>query len=202
MKIIGLTGSIAMGKSTAAGLFRELGFPVFDADQAVHTLYAEGGAAVSEIARAFPQAVIDGVVDRKILSRIVTCDPDAIHRLETIVHPLVRQLEREFVLQSRKSGEKLIVLDLPLLFETGRDHEMDAVIVVSTTADIQKRRALERPDMSAEKLDTILANQMPDMEKRRRADFVIDTGVSVDHARDQLRSVIEKLLSNSTTIEL
>jgi len=174
--VLGLTGSIGMGKSTAAAMLRRLGCPVHDADAAVHRLYGVGGAAVAPIAAAFPQAVVDGAVDRAVLSRLVLGDAEALKRLEAIVHPLARADADAFLAEARARGCPLAVLDIPLLFETGGEHRVDKVLVVSAPPEVQRARVLARPGMSPEKLDAILARQLPDAEKRRRADFVVETG--------------------------
>jgi dephospho-CoA kinase len=191
--ILGLTGSIGMGKSTTAGLFREAGVPVQDADQVVAELYARDGAAVGPVGDAFPGVVSDGAVDRAALSRRVLGDPDALRRLEAIVHPLVRA-ERGRFLEAAKDAD-VVVFDVPLLLETGVDRDVVAVVVVSAPEAVQRERVLERPDMTETKLAQILARQMPDAEKRARADFVIDTGRGIEVAREQVRTVLEKVRS-------
>lgn len=173
MVVIGLTGSIGMGKSAAAAMLRRLGVPVYDADAAVHALYAKGGAAVAPVGAAFPGAVRDGAVDRAALSRLLVADPAGVKRLEAIVHPLARRLQRRFLASAALRRARASVLDIPLLFETGGDRLCDVVFVVSAPAFLQRQRVLARPGMSAEKLALILARQMPDGEKRRRADAVI-----------------------------
>lgn len=192
MRILGLTGSIGMGKSTAANTFRRLGVPVFDADAAVHRLQARGGRAVGPIRAAFPDAIRDGAVDREALRRAVLGDPAALKRLEGIVHPLVRAEERRFLGAARRQGRRLVVLDIPLLFETGGEARCDAVVVVSAPAPVQRARVLRRGGMTPERLDAILARQTPDAEKRRRADFVIRTGLSHAHARRDIRRLLER----------
>jgi dephospho-CoA kinase len=191
--ILGLTGSIGMGKSTTAGLFREAGVPVQDSDQVVSELYARSGAAVGPVDAAFPGVIRDGAVDRAALGKRVLSDPQALQRLEAIVHPLVRA-ERERFLQSAK-GADVVVFDVPLLLETGIDRDVDAVVVVSASEAVQRQRVLERPDMTETKLAQILARQMPDAEKRARAHFVIDTGRGIDAAREQVRAVLEQVRS-------
>jgi dephospho-CoA kinase len=188
MKVIGLTGSIGMGKSTAAGFFRARGVPVHDADAAVHRLYA--GRAVPLVAAAFPAAVADGAVDRAALGRRVLGDAEALARLEAIVHPLVREEERAFLGRAAAVGAGLAVLDIPLLFETGRERDCDLVCVVSAPPEAQRDRVLARPGMSEEKLAGVLARQMPDAEKRRRAHVVIDSGRELDAARRQVDDVL------------
>jgi dephospho-CoA kinase len=189
--VIGLTGSIGMGKSTTAKMFAEEGIPVNDADQVVHELYA--GEAVPLIAEDFPEAIVDGRVDRQILSGTLAKNPDKLKHLEAIVHPLVRAKEREFVEAAKRQGRDLVVLDIPLLFEAGRAEDIDAIVVVSCDADEQRRRVLARPNMSVEKFEFILSRQMPDAEKRRRADYIVDTGHGMDAARKQVRSIIAAL---------
>jgi dephospho-CoA kinase len=188
MFVLGLTGSVGMGKSTAAGFFAEEGVPVHDADAAVHRLYA--GEAAALIEAAFPATTVDGAVDRTRLAQRVLGDSAALKRLEAIVHPLVQASERRFLAEAEARGEKVVLLDIPLLFETGGDERVDAVVVVSAPPEVQRARVLERPGMTAEKLDAILAQQMPDAEKRRRADFVVDTSRSFDAARAQVRAVL------------
>jgi dephospho-CoA kinase len=188
MFVLGLTGSVGMGKSTAAGFFAEEGVPVHDADAAVHRLYA--GEAAPLIEAAFPATTVDGAVDRTRLAQRVLGDSAALKRLEAIVHPLVQASERRFLAEAEARGEKVVLLDIPLLFETGGDERVDAVVVVSAPPEVQRARVLERPGMTAEKLDAILAQQMPDAEKRRRADFVVDTSRSFDAARAQVRAVL------------
>lgn len=188
MIVIGLTGSIGMGKSTTAALFAEEGIPVNDADQVVHDLYR--GEAVAPIAALFPDAVSDGVVDRKTLSENLAKNPAKFKELEAIVHPLVRARERRFLDEARAAGAEIVVLDIPLLFETGGADRVDRIVVVSCDPEIQRRRVLERPGMTAEKFEMILKRQLPDAEKRARADFVIDTGHGIEAARGRVRDVI------------
>ncbi len=194
MFVVGLTGSIAMGKSTAARFFAEEGVPVHDADAAVHRVYsgktAEAAAAVAVIEREFPGTTSAGRVDRKKLGERVIGDAAAIKRLEAIIHPLVRLSERRFLAEAHSAGAEIVVLDIPLLYETGADKRVDAVVVVSAPPDVQRARVLERPGMTVEKLDAILAQQMPDAEKRARADFVVDSSGSFDSARDQVRAIL------------
>ncbi|MFO0994319.1 MAG: dephospho-CoA kinase [Hyphomicrobiales bacterium] len=197
MKVIGLTGSIAMGKSETARLFAELGVPVFDSDAAVHVLYAKDGDAVAPLRKAFPQAVIDGAVDRKRLSEILTREPQRLGELEAVVHPLVRRAQEQFLAEHRAKGTAFVLLDIPLLFETQREKDVDIIVVVSAPADVQRERALARPGMTVEKLETILARQMPDAEKRRRADFIVDGARGLDHARAQVRHILDTLAAGS-----
>jgi dephospho-CoA kinase len=188
MKVLGLTGSIGMGKSTTAGLFAELGVPVYDADAAVHALYER--EAVSAIEAAFPGTVVEGRVDRKRLAARVVNDPEAMARLEGIVHPLVRAAERAFVAAAEQSGAKVAVLDVPLLFETGGDRRVDAVVVVSAPAAMQRERLLAREGMTPDKLDALLARQMPDEQKRARADFVVDSSRGIEPVRARIREIL------------
>ena len=189
MFILGLTGSIGMGKSATAKMFAEEGVPVHDADAAVHRLYE--GEAVPLIEAAFPGTARGGKIDREELGRRVLGDAAAIKRLEEIVHPLVRRTEERFLADAERAGAAVAVLDIPLLFETGGDKRCDAVVVVSAPADVQRARAFERPGMSDNKFTAILAKQMPDAEKRRRADFVVDTSRGFDAARAQVRDILK-----------
>jgi dephospho-CoA kinase len=191
--ILGLTGSIGMGKSTTAAMLRDEGVPVYDSDAAVHELYAKGGKAVGPVGAAFPAAVRDGAIDRAVLGNLVLGDPEALKKLESIVHPLVRETQATFVRKHHAAGAPAVVLDIPLLFETGADQIVDAVIVVTAPAAMQRQRILARPGMTEEKLDQVLARQMPDAEKREKADFVINTEFGLEDARDQVRAVLAVL---------
>lgn len=191
MWVLGLTGSIGMGKSATARMFRALGVPVHDADASVHALYR--GAAVGPVEAAFPGVARDGVIDRVALGARVLGDAEAMKRLEAIVHPLVREAETAFLTKARESGAGLAVLDIPLLFETGGDRRVDAVAVVSASKDVQRERVLAREGMTDEKFATILAKQMPDAEKRRRAHFVIDTGRGFAAAAHQVEGIVRAL---------
>ncbi len=193
MKVIGLTGGIGMGKSTAAGAFRRAGIPVFDADAAVHRLQAPGGRALRPIAAAFPGSVRDGVLDRAVLRNAVLGHPEALRRLEVILHPMVRADERAFLARARRAGKRIAVLDIPLLFETGGDKRVDQVVVVSAPPAVQRYRVGRRRQMGPAAIAAIIARQMPDAEKRRRADVVIRTGLSRRHALRALQRLIEKL---------
>jgi dephospho-CoA kinase len=193
MIIIGLTGSIGMGKSTVAAMFAEEGAPAFSSDTAVHELYAPGGAGVAPVEAAFPGVTKDGAIDRVALSARVVGKPDEIKRLEAIVHPLVRQAQMQFLQHQRDAGAAFVVLDIPLLFEGGGAKFVDKTVVVSAPAEVQRTRVLARPGMSVEKFEAILALQMPDAEKRARADFVIDTSLSFDDTRAQVRAVLDAL---------
>jgi dephospho-CoA kinase len=188
MIVLGLTGSIGMGKTTTAALFREAGVPVYDADAAVHALYAVGGAAVTPVEAAFPGVVVEGEVDRRRLSERITADPSALGRLEAIVHPLVAA-ERAAFLESAK-GADVVVLDIPLLFETHVEGLVQAVVVVSAPEEVQRSRVLSRPGMTEEKLTTLLARQTPDAEKRRRADFVIETDAGLEAAGRRVAEIL------------
>lgn len=190
MILIGLTGSIGMGKSTTAAMFREAGVPVYDADAAVHALYAKGGAAVGPVGEAFPGVVKDGAVDREALRQRVLGDPEALKRLNAVVHPLVGLDRVGFFKSAEEAGADMVVLDIPLLFETGGDRNVDAVVVVSCGPDVQRDRVLAREGMSPERLAAILAQQTPDAEKRQRADFVVDTGHGLEAARAQVKDII------------
>jgi dephospho-CoA kinase len=191
MFVLGLTGSVGMGKSTTARFFAEAGVPVHDADAVVHRLYE--GEAVPLIEAAFPGATQHGKVDRAKLGERVLGDAEALHRLEAIVHPLVHEAERELIAQAQARGETVAVLDIPLLFETGGDERVDAVVVVSAPADVQSARVLDRPGMTLAKLEAILAKQMPDAEKRARADFVVDTSQGFDAVRAQVRAILGRV---------
>jgi dephospho-CoA kinase len=193
MKLVGLTGSIGMGKSTTARLFAEAGVPVYDADAAVHQLYAPGGAAVEPLEEEFGDVVVDGAIDRERLSAKVLGDPDAMKRLEAIVHPLVGASRVHFFEKARDAGADIVVLDIPLLFETRGEAAMGAVVVVSAPAEMQRERVLARPGMTTEKFEAILARQVPDAEKRARADFVIDTSQGLEAARAQVNEVLTTL---------
>ncbi|MFB2567175.1 dephospho-CoA kinase [Rhizobium sp. IMFF44] len=188
---IGLTGSIGMGKSTSAKLFAEAGIPVNDSDAVVHDLYS--GEAVPLVEAAFPGTTSSGKVDRQELSRKLAGDPSGFKRLETIVHPLVRERERQFLERQRKAGADMVMLDIPLLFETGADKRVDKIVVVSCDPQIQRERVLARPGMTEEKFNMILSRQTPDVEKRARADYVIDTGGSIEAAGEQVREIIADL---------
>lgn len=191
MIVLGLTGSIGMGKSTTAKMFVDAGVPVHDSDATVHRLYA--GKAAPLVEAAFPGTVIAGSVDRTELARRVLGNAAALKTLEAIVHPLVRADADAFLARHRAAGAPLVVLDIPLLFETGGRNRVDKVVVVTAPADIQRARVLARPDMSEEKLAAILAKQVPDAEKRRQADFVIDTGEGMDAARAAVGAIIAEL---------
>jgi len=188
MLLLGLTGSIGMGKSTTAKLFAEAGVPVYDADAAVHMLYE--GEAVPAIEAAFPGTTADGKVDRNKLSARVVQDPAAMQRLEQIVHPMLGASRQKFLDDAERSGAPVAVVDVPLLFETGGEKRVDAVVVVTTTPEIQRQRILARDNMTSEKLHAILARQLPDAEKRRRADFVVDTSHGLEPVRARIRDIL------------
>jgi len=191
MMIVGLTGSMAMGKSTAAEYLKRFDIPVFDSDGTVHAIYE--GEAVEAIDQAFPGVAEGGRVNRKTLGEAIAGDPAALARLEAIVHPLVRRKQRDFVLAEQARGADLVILDIPLLFESGADKLCDAVIVVSAPAQAQRERLAARKGMTPEKVDELLARQMPDAEKRARADFVVDTGGTIPQSRAQLDRIIATL---------
>ncbi len=193
--VLGLTGSIGMGKSTTAGLFRALGVPVHDADAAVHALYR--GAAAPLVEAAFPGTVREGVVDRRALGARVLGDPAALARLEAIVHPLVRAEEEAFLARAAAAGARLAVLDIPLLLESGGERRCDAVAVVTAPADVQRARVLARPGISEEALAAILARQVPDAEKRKKAHFLVDTSRGVPAAARQVRDIVRALAARS-----
>ena len=188
MFVLGLTGSIGMGKSTTARFFREAGVPVHDSDAVVHRLYE--GEAVAPVEAAFPGTVVDGKVDRARLSEKLVGNPDAIRRLEAIVHPLVRAVSHRFMQEQAARGARIVVLDIPLLFETGGEKNVDAVVVVSAPAAVQRARVLSRPGVTAERLDALLARQMPDAEKRAHAHFIVDSSRSFDAARAQVHGIV------------
>jgi dephospho-CoA kinase len=190
MIILGLTGSIGMGKSTTAKLFQEAGVPVYDGDAAVHKIYE--GEAAPAIEAAFPGTTADGKVDRNKLSAKVVHDPAAMKRLEQIVHPMLGASRQKFLHDAEQSGASVAVVDIPLLFETGGEKRVDAVVVVTTTPEIQRQRILERDNMTGEKLDALLARQLPDAEKRKRADFVVDTSHGLDPVRARIRDILDQ----------
>ncbi|WP_208437151.1 dephospho-CoA kinase [Bartonella taylorii] len=193
MKIIGLTGSIAMGKSTVANFFRQAGISVFNADEAVHQLY-EREPALSLIARTFPTVIENGKVNRLKLSEILMNNNEQLQTLEKVIHPLVKKKEKEFIDTARQKREKLVVLDIPLLFETKSEKRVDSVVVVSAPREIQKRRVMIRPNMNEKKFALINARQMSDEKKRERADFIIDTGKDLENTRQQVFCLIKSLL--------
>jgi dephospho-CoA kinase len=193
MIVIGLTGSIGMGKSETARMFAEQGVPVCESDAIVHRLYEKDGAAVAPVAAAFPDVRDDGGINREKLSRHLAANAEGFARLEAIVHPLVRAEQENFLKEARKRNVRLAVLDIPLLFETGRDRDVDRIVVVSAPAEVQRRRVLARPGMDEAKFAAVLARQLPDAEKRARADFIVDSAHGFDHARRQVRDIIAVL---------
>jgi dephospho-CoA kinase len=199
MIVLGLTGSIGMGKSTTTAMFAEMGALIWNADDAVHALYAKGGAAVAPVGEAFPGVVIDGAVDRSRLAGALGRDGDAFRRLEAIVHPLLVRGLLQALAAAEARGVRLAVLDIPLLFETGGDAAVDAVVVVTAPAAIQAERVLARPGMTRERFEAILARQLPDTEKRRRADFVIDTSLGLESARARVEEIVGMVLATGWT---
>lgn len=193
---IGLTGSIGMGKSTTAEMFAARGVPVHDADACVHALYE--GRAVPLIGDAFPRTIVDGKVDRTRLSKQVLGNPEAMKRLEEIVHPLVREEEQTFLDLARLDGHSVVLMDIPLLFETGGEDRVDVVVVVTADADIQRERVLSRDGMSEERFQAILQKQVPDAEKRKRADFLIDTGLGMEAADKRVGDILEQIRNRQT----
>jgi dephospho-CoA kinase len=193
MFVLGLTGSIGMGKTAAAKMLRRMGLPLHDADRAVHRLLAKGGAAVAAVETAFPGVIADGAVDRERLAARVFEDPAALKRLEGILHPAVRRTTRAFLDRQARAGRSLVVLDIPLLFETGGEALCDAVVVVTAPPFVQRDRVMGRRGMTPARFQTILTKQMPDREKRRRADFVVNTGLSKAATLRQLRAIVTLL---------
>jgi dephospho-CoA kinase len=193
MLLIGLTGSIGMGKSETAKMFARLGVPVYDADAAVHALYDIGGKAVAPIEAAFPGVEKDGRIDRPTLSKRVLGDPEALKKLESIIHPLVGLAQLDFLRKCDAEGKPMVILDIPLLFEKGGKDRVDVVVVVSAPKDMQRERVLARPGMTPEKLEAILAQQTPDDVKRAGADFVVDSSKGLEHAFQQVKSIIAAL---------
>lgn len=191
--IIGLTGSIAMGKSQTARLFAAEGVSVHDSDAVIQKLYAKGGGAAEAIAASFPESVSQGAVDKPALSARIASDPAALEKLEALVHPLVAADRDAFLAQAAAKGEKIVVLDMPLLFEAGRESGVDAVVVASAPAAIQRQRALARPGMTTEKFEKLLARQLPDVDKRAKAHFVVVTDKGLDHAQAQVRMILAEI---------
>jgi dephospho-CoA kinase len=192
MLLLGLTGSIGMGKSTTAKLFEEAGVPVYDADATVHKVYE--GEAAPAVEAAFPGSTVDGKVDRQKLSALVVANPEAMKRLETIVHPMLRSHQLKFLSDAEKSGAPVAVLDVPLLYETGGENRVDAVVVVTTAPDVQRERILARDNMTPDKLDAILARQLPDEEKRKRADFIVDTSHGLEPVRQRISEILREVV--------
>lgn len=199
MYLIGLTGSIGMGKSLTASLFHDEGVPCYDADAAVHALYEKGGAAVAPIGALVPEAIIDGRVDRAILGQHVLKDGDKLKALEAIVHPLAGQQQMQFLHDSEAANAPVVVLDIPLLLETGGEKFVDSVVVVSAPFEVQRSRVLARPGMSEERFNDILAKQVPDDEKRKSAAFIVDSSISVEDARGQVRAILDTLKGREGT---
>jgi dephospho-CoA kinase len=197
MKIVALTGSIGMGKSTTSAMFKDLGVPIWDADAAVHRLYSAGGAAVAPLQALIPDAIGPDGVDRAVLTSKILQDPALLKQIEAIVHPLVGKDRADFLADARSAGVPLVMVDVPLLFETGGQAYVDAVIVVSCPPDIQRARVLARPGMTEEKFESILARQTPDDVKRAKSDFVIDTGLGLDAAREQVGKVHAALMAKA-----
>lgn len=197
--LCGLTGSIGMGKSTVSAFFKQQGVPVLCADEVVHKLYSAGGAAVAPVGAAFPSAVVDGAIDRAALSKCVVGNEAAMKQLEGIVHPLVEQERKQFIAEHAAAGSPLLLFDIPLLFETQAQQGLDAVAVVSAPAEQQRQRVMARPGMTADKLEAILARQVPDAEKRRLADFVLDTGCSMQETEQQVLQLIAALQGRQGT---
>jgi len=193
MLLVGLTGSIGMGKSKSAELFEAEGLPVYDADASIHALYEKGGAAVAPLSEHFPEAIKDGAVDRTILGKLVLHDDEMMQKLESIVHPLAGKMQKDFLETQEAAGRKAVILDIPLLLEKKAEGLVDVVVVVSTTPEVQKQRVLERSGMTEEKFHSILSKQMPDAEKREKADFVVDSTISVADAHRQIRGIIRRL---------
>ncbi|HEY2035125.1 MAG TPA: dephospho-CoA kinase, partial [Rhizomicrobium sp.] len=191
--LIGLTGSIGMGKSETAKMFARMGIPVNDSDANVHALYEPGGAAVPEIEKTFPGTVHDGRVDRTLLTKALAADLSGFKKLEAIVHPLVAKTQTDFLAKAEAAGADMVVLDIPLLFETGSHARMDAVVVVSAPSHIQRKRVLERPGMTEDKLDQILSRQTPNEEKRAKAHFVVETDKGLDQAFEQVQAIVKTL---------
>ncbi len=191
MIVLGLTGSAAMGKSTTARMFAEENVPVFDADAVVHRLYS--GEASALIEREFPGSVVNGKVDRDKLGAQVLGNPEALARLESLIHPLVREARARFMRETGRMGSDIVVFDIPLMFETGAEKEVDAVVVVSAPAELQRKRMFERPGMTEEKFAAILKRQMPDSEKRNRADFIVDSSHGLESARSQVRAILDEI---------
>jgi dephospho-CoA kinase len=197
MKIVALTGSIGMGKSTTSAMFRDLGVPIWDADAAVHRLYAQDGAAIPPLKALIPEAIGADGVDRNTLTHKILQDPGLLKQIEAIVHPLVGKDRADFLAAAREQGASLVLVDVPLLFETGGEAYVDAVIVVSCPPEMQRARVLARPGMTEEKFASILARQTPDDVKRARSDFVIDTGLGLDAAREQVGKVHAALMDTA-----
>lgn len=198
MIIVGLTGSIGMGKSTTAAMFRDAGCPVFDADAAVHSLYAPGGKAVPLIRAVFPDAVKDRAVDRKVLGVHMRSDPLNLPVLESFIHPMVGELRAKFLEKASSSGADIVIFDIPLLFETGVDKRVDKIVVVTAPVDVQRERVLARPGMSEELFTSLLSRQTPDSEKRQKADYLVFTDRGLESARKQVQSILDAIRTEQT----
>ena len=194
MKIIGLTGSIGMGKTTTALMFADEGCPVFDADAAVHQLYAAGGRAVPLLRAVFPDVITDGAVNRKRLGDHIRADKLNLKVLESFIHPWVRDLRAEFLVEAKTSGAGAVVFDIPLLFETGGDKSVDAVVVVTASEKVQRQRVMAREGMTKAMFEMILAKQIPDAEKRKRADYIVNTDEGMEAARAQVKEILDRIL--------
>lgn len=197
MLIIGLTGSIAMGKSTIAAMLEQNGIPIISADKIVHDLYRE--EAVPLIEKAFPGSSENGQVNREKLLKLILKEEEGFKKLENLIHPLVRQKEWEFIKEKKNKGSEIIAIEIPLLFETGADKILDAVLLASASADVQKQRVMQRPGMTEEKFKTLLSKQMPDAEKREKADYIVDTSCSLEETEDQLKEIIVSLKQQQPT---
>lgn len=195
MKIIGLTGSIGMGKTTTANMFADLGCPVFNADQAVHDLYSAGGKAVPLIRAVFPDAIKNGSVDRPVLGQHMRADPLNLKVLESFIHPWVGEMRAAFITQARADKAKAVVFDVPLLFETGGEKSVDAVVVVTAPASVQRARVMARQGMTKELFESLLSRQLPDAEKRARADYIISTDQGLEFAREQVQETLKTILA-------
>ncbi|HPE31716.1 MAG TPA: dephospho-CoA kinase [Parvularculaceae bacterium] len=200
MIVVGLTGSIGMGKSTVLKMFEALGAAAWNADDAVHRLYAKGAAGALAVAKDFPEAIVDGAVDREKLAALVLGNPEKLRRLEEIVHPLVSDDRADFLARAESDHVDIVMLDIPLLFEKSYEEMFDAIVVVSAPADVQRARVLARPGMTEAKFEAILAQQTPDAEKRARADYVIDTGLPLEETKAQVEGVMSELKRLSATL--
>lgn len=199
MIVLGVTGSIGMGKSTVSNMLKEMGIPVHDADATVHKLLAAGGAGVAPVAQLFPESLAQdangqGYIDRKVLGQIVFADAEKKKALEQILHPMVQQDSAAFRADMEQKGHKLVVFDIPLLYETGGQRRVDSVLVVTAPADVQKARVMARPGMTEERFNHVLSQQVPDAEKRARADYIVTTDVSMDDTREQLKKIIDAIV--------
>lgn len=189
--VVGLTGSIAMGKTTVADMFRKLGVPVFDSDRQVHKLYEKGAAGAKLIAKAFPDVISNGGVDRQKLSKLALADKKVLSKIESLIHPLIHENQNQFIKENTKKNIPFLILDIPLLYEKGREREVDKIVVVSAPAGLQQKRALARPGMTEKKLAAVLDWQLSDSKKRKRADFVIDTGQPLEKTFEQVTALVK-----------